>query len=224
MPAIKPVQKRSAESQAAESLRESIVSGAIEPGVRLTEAKLAEQLQLSRATVRTALHQLSQEGLIIQIPYTGWEVMSLEADDAWELYTLRSALEALAARLLAERLTDISRREIEKSFGTLVQACEKPDSRKIAQADFALHKTIIEMSCHRRLIEQYRLVEQQVRIYIMSSDALITDVKQIIAQHRPIIDAIFAGDALNAAYLAAAHNLSEGQVLVKFLKDRSAAA
>ncbi len=76
-------------------LRHDIVFGALSPGDRLTEMKLAADFELSRATIRTALQQLATEGLIVQMPYTGWAVVSLTAHSAWELYTLRSPLEGL---------------------------------------------------------------------------------------------------------------------------------
>jgi DNA-binding GntR family transcriptional regulator len=100
-----------------------------------------------------------------------------------------------------------------------VDACEQGDRRKIAEADFALHKTIIERSRHRRLEEQYRLVEQQIRIYIASSDALLASPEHIIEQHKPIVDAILEGKTDLAAERAAAHNLSEGAVLIEHLRN-----
>lgn len=215
---IKPVRRQSVEVQAAESLRESIISGALHPGERLTEIKLSEQLQISRATVRTALHQISKEGLIVQIPYTGWTVMTLSSHDAWELYTLRSSLEALAARLASGQRADVWRGRLEKSYARLASACERRNRGQIADADFGLHKTIVQMSAHRRLAEQYQFVEQQIRIYIASSDSLIADPDAIAAQHRPIVDAILAGEAERAALLAEEHNMVEGEKLVNHLR------
>jgi DNA-binding GntR family transcriptional regulator len=96
---LEPITKRSAEVQALDQLRVAILSGTFAPGARLTETALAEQLATSRATIRTALHHLVAEGLVIQVPYTGWKVTRLTADDAWELVTLRASFEALAASL-----------------------------------------------------------------------------------------------------------------------------
>lgn len=219
---IKPVKRQSVEVQAAESLRDSIIGGALRPGERLTEIKLSEQLQISRATVRTALHQLSKEGLIVQIPYTGWTVMTLSSRDAWELYTLRASLEALAARLASGQRSDAAREKLETSYAALAAACQRRDRAQIAEADFGLHKAIVEMAAHRRLAGQYQFVEQQIRIYIASSDALITDPDVIAAQHRPIVDAILAGDAADAARLAEDHNMVEGGKLVRHLRAEEA--
>lgn len=228
--AIKPVKKVSAETQAADALRESIVSGRLPPGARLTEIKLSEQLEVSRATVRAALHQLAQEGLIIQVPYTGWTVMTLTSVDAWELHTLRSSLEALAARLVAQRAAGSAgearavKERLEKALKALATACSGGRVHDMAEADFALHKAIIDLSGHGRLAEQYRQVEQQVRIYIASSDSLVPHPEQIVAQHQPIVDAIVRGDAPAAAELSVEHNTEQGEILVAFLRDQEARA
>ncbi|WDZ79119.1 GntR family transcriptional regulator (plasmid) [Ensifer adhaerens] len=219
---IKKVQKLSAEVQAASALRQGILDGEIPPATRLTEIRMAEQLGVSRATIRTAFHQLAQEGLIDQIPYTGWAVMSLSAHDAWELYTLRASLEALASKLVATGIrekgtTSPAIARLHEVFSDLEVACKSRKRKRIAEADFALHRTIIDLAGHRRLGEQYAMVEQQIRIYIASSDALL-DPASIIEQHRPIVTAISAGDVERAVQAAVEHNEQEGGKLVAHLE------
>ena len=62
---------------------------------------------------------------------------------------------------------------------------------------------------HQRLIDQYHLLEQQVRHYIVHSNALIMDLNQIVSEHEPLVRAIIAGDAVKAERLARAHNAPE---------------
>ena len=107
-----PIEKRSLNNAAADQLRQVIVTGAVAPGVRLTEVALAVRMNLSRGTIRAALQRLVTEGLVVQRPYAGWEVASLTSRDAWELYTLRGAFEALAARLAAENIDTTKRRTL----------------------------------------------------------------------------------------------------------------
>lgn len=219
-----PVTKRSAEMQATDALRQYVLSGAAQAGVRLTELKLAEQLNLSRATIRAALHRLENERLVVLIPYTGWEVLRLSAQDAWELYTLRSCLEALAARLAAKFLDEPGHKALQLAFKRLAEACRAGTSQQTAELDFALHKTIVDLARHGRLREQYRLIEQQVRFYIKSSDALISEANVILAQHQPMVEAILTGDSKRAARFAHNHNESEGKLLVRALKKSEAEA
>src|SRR5262249_49947463 len=124
-----PVDKRSLDRAAADKLRQAIVAGKIAPGARLKEANLALQFQLSRGTVRTALHRLVAEGLVAQRPYSGWQVVSLSSHDAWELYTLRGSLEALAARLAAANMNDTSRHKLWEAFGRLKTAVREKKRR-----------------------------------------------------------------------------------------------
>ncbi|HTV71254.1 MAG TPA: GntR family transcriptional regulator [Rhizobiaceae bacterium] len=216
-PVVGPIVKMPVEAQATDALRESIVTGAIAPGSRITEVNLAEQMNLSRATVRTALHQLAKEGLIILQPYTGWKVVALSAQDVWELYTLRSAVERLAGRLVAAKLAegagDRTTRALQRVFEDLADACGEGDKNAIAEADFAFHKAIITHAGHSRLANQYSLIEQQIRMYIRSSDELIDEPQQIIEQHQPILAAILRGDIEKAGQLSEAHNLGEGEKL-----------
>jgi len=216
---LQPLVKRSAESLALDALRSHVLSGAAPPGQRLTEINLAERLGISRATLRTALHRLTLEGLVHQIPYTGWEVASLTGHDAWELYTLRSSLEGLAARLAAEREPEL-KKSVHEGFAALKRACRMRDYAAISDADFGLHKTIIGVARHGRLLRQYELIERQIRLYIQSSNALSAEPKEIVAQHEPIVEAILAGRTARAAKLSEQHNFDEGQKLVAFLNSR----
>ncbi len=202
-----------AEVRAADALRSQIVEGQFPPGSRITEVQLAAEMGLSRATIRTALHELANEGLLTLVPYTGWTVIELSVEDVWELYTLRAAVERMAAQLAAKSQGEEQRAQLRAALERLAQACEDGNSSRIAEADFGFHKAIVDAACHRRLSAQYGLIEQQIRVYIRSSDALIANPSEIIAQHRPMCDAILAGNADEAGRLAEEHNLTEGEKL-----------
>lgn len=221
---IQKVQRLSAEVQSADTLRNAILSGVIPLGARLTEISASEQLGVSRSTIRTAFHQLVQEGLVIQTPYTGWSVMTLSANDAWELYTLRASLEALAAQLVASRIQHegiegLAFGALKTAFEALQQACNGGEKRQIASCDMNLHQTIIDLSNHGRLIDQYSRIKHQISIYIQSSDALVVEGNDIISQHLPLMKAMEEGDSQAAMHAAMLHNQTEGSVLVNYLKE-----
>ena len=216
--AIPQIVKKPVEVQATDVLRDAIVTGAIPAGARVTEIQVSEQLNLSRATVRQAFRQLANEGLLNLVPYTGWTVLALSAHDVWELYTLRSAVERLAAQLLAKSLDDQKAARLGASYDALVKECGRGHAARIAEADFALHKEIIQLAGHSRLETQYALIEQQIRMYIRSSDALIPERESIIEQHKPIVDAILSHNADKAGRLSEQHNLTEGEKLSSHLK------
>lgn len=218
------IDKRPLDKQAAEVLRRHIVGGTLPPGSRLVESQLSEQMSLSRGTIRSALNDLTHEGLVTQTVYTKWVVTEFSAVDAWELFTLRSALEGLAARLAAERIGAAQADHLWNAFTQLDKASRLGDWARLTDADFLLHKTIIEIAQHRRLAQQYRLLEQQVRMVIGSANALVPTTSEVVAQHQPLVEAIAAGHAARAEKLARAHNLDEGKLLVDHVQGGSASA
>ena len=102
----------------------------------------------------------------------------------------------------------------------LVLACEKGDEVAVVDRDLGLHKLVVSLSGHRRLTEQYRLIEQQIRLYIIWSDRLMPSREDIIETHRPIVDAIVAGNVQLAESILRDHNESAGRILVEFFDNR----
>ena len=161
---------------------------------------------------------MATEGLVVQRPYAGWDVASLTAHDAWELYTLRAALEALAARLAAENINPAGRKILEGAFERLKTASKGGDHKAITDADLALHKTIVSLSKHRRLADQYALVEQQVRMYIASANARLPLRELVVGAHQGIVAAVAKGDPGTAEDLARKHSVVAGHDLVDHLE------
>ena len=218
---LRPVARQSTESIVAENLRDYILSGNVASGSRLTEIGLAEQLGVARATLRTALHRLTAEGIVVQIPYTGWQVADLSAQDIWEIWTLRGALESLAARLAAAQSAPEIRSPLLAACDALEAACASGTLDLVNEADFALHRAIVVASGHSRLAAQYRIVEQQVRLFIATSNTHVsTGTDDILAQHRPLIVALRAGDAEAAAAAALTHDETEGRRMMDWLEAR----
>lgn len=220
---LRPIERQSTEAIVTDSLREYIVSGEVPPGHRLTEIALSEQLGVARATLRTALLRLTAEGIVVQIPYTGWQVTQLSAHDVWEIWTLRGSLESLASRLAVSRREPEVRAVLETAITTFLEACETGDLATMNTADFALHRAIVDTSGHSRLAAQYHVVEQQVRLFIATSNLRVaTGPADILAQHEPLIAALRAGDAEAAAQAAWLHDESEGKRLMSWIEEQQA--
>ena len=98
-----PVLSRTLPTQVAHHIRERILSGELAPGDRIIETELAEEFEVSRHTLRSALQTLTHEGLLEQSQFKSTHVARPTARDVFETYTLRNTLEAMACRLAAER-------------------------------------------------------------------------------------------------------------------------
>ncbi|RXF75632.1 GntR family transcriptional regulator [Hansschlegelia zhihuaiae] len=217
---LAPPQKLSLDRAAAASLRDAILSGALAQGARLTETRLAAQFNMSRGTVRAALQRLVAEGLVTQRPYSGWDVAALSIQDTWELSTLRASLEALAARLGAERIDAEGRRSVERAFDELRIAAEGGSADELVAADMGLHRTLVALSGNRRLGEHYDLIANQVRLYITSSTIVVKNMSTVVERHRDLIEPILNGDAVGAEVAAKAHSMRSGAEIVAFLREQ----
>ncbi len=212
------VKSRSLDIKAADILRAEILNGDLAPGSRLLEIEISERLKLSRGTIRSALQQLIHEGLVVQYPYRGCTVIGLSSQDAWELYTLRSTLEGLAAKLAAEAIAPGKVDILQKALQKLELAVAKKNWQDFAIADFNLHKAIIQFSGHRRLQEQYRIIENQVLLYIAKCNTLHPSLEELLADHQQLVEAICDGDAVLSEQIAKAHH-TDGELMVKYLQS-----
>lgn len=214
------IRKKSVEALALDQLRAAIVGGTLAAGARLTEQDLSNKLGTSRATIRSALHHLVSEGLVAQVPYTGWMVVSMTARDARELVSLRASLESLAAELAAASDDGTAREKFAASFDDLVAVAGTKNSADASEADAAFHHAMVDLAGHERLAQHYRLVAQQIRVLIASSNALLADASLLVGQHRPIRDAIMSRNADAAVAAVRSHIDAEGRKLIATLEAR----
>ena len=206
-------EKRLLDRQAADGMRTHILEGILPAGGRLLETQLSEELEVSRGTVRAALAQLAREGLVQQVAFTRWQVSETSPRDAWELYTLRAALEGLAARLAAEHGVAADHKRLKSTVAELTRAVKDNRFDDVTDIDFRLHQEIVEIAKHRRLAEQHGYIMQQVRFHMVHSGFLPTDYQALVAEHGALIEAVVAGDADLAERLARTHNEGEVRLL-----------
>lgn len=213
-------QDRLLDRQAANSIRQQIVNGIMPPSHRLLEAVLASELEVSRGTIRSALMQLANEGLVRQVAFTKWEVAEASPAEAWELYTLRAVLEGLAAALAAQHASPAERDELGRVYRELEAAVEADEREAATDADFKLHKTIVAMSGHQRLIREHDRLILQVRFQMTHIGFVPRDYHDLIDDHGALTQAVVEGDVERAEELARNHNSGE---IAKLLAANTAA-
>lgn len=216
--------KQSLEDQAATYLRTQILDGKFEIGAKIVESALAKDLELSRSTIRMALNTLAHEGLVVQKPYAGWQVIDLTEDDLLELYDLRVALETRAAWLAAERITEEGKarlRELMTHYLT-VGRTDNVTGYEISKVDLALHSLIIELSDNQRFIQIYQNMANQILIYF-NIDHWDHDPQDSAESHVPLIEAICRGDSETAQRIAGEHITTFPIIGLKFRQQQTKA-
>lgn len=119
--------KQTAQDLVLTSMRDDILSGALPPGAKLRQEKLAERFGTSRIPIREALRALEYEGLVRSSPYRGFTVTELDGDDIEEVYDLRVVLETHAVRLAVPLMTDEDIRVLDAMYQEMVGAAAGED-------------------------------------------------------------------------------------------------
>jgi DNA-binding GntR family transcriptional regulator len=176
------------------SIRDAIVNGDFAPRQRLVEADLSEQFGASRAAVRTALVQLTSEGLVERVQNRGARVRAVSLAEAIEITEVRMAVEGLCAAKAAERLTDDDRERL-RGIGTAMQdAVATADLFGYSELNKQLHalvRTLSGQSTAIAVLERLRgqNVRHQFRLAMQPGRPSVS-----LPQHLEIIDALCHGD------------------------------
>ena len=185
-------------------IRNKIISGDLQPGTRLRERELADELGVSRIPVREALPYLEADGFITSQSRRGAIVTELTLRDVQELFDVRLGVEVYAARLAAARVAHgANPAQLRAAMGKAERALSGGDPGLIAETNAELHETIVALADNSLLTAMMRSVFGRDRwIFRMTSDR---DPVVACAEHRELCDAIFAGDADFTAATAYAH-------------------
>ncbi|MDA2891626.1 GntR family transcriptional regulator [Mycolicibacterium sp. BiH015] len=208
------LEKTSLREQALTALRRAITTGQLTPGTHLVETELSEALQISRGTLREAMRQLQQEGLISAGPRGRLSVRHLDAKEIRDIFDVRAALESLAARALA------SRSDRADAAATLRHAVDEMDRWAASnledriEADLRFHRTMCHLSGNETLLHQWTSLEGSIRMSIMFAGVDRALKNMDVKRHLAIVDAIEAGDADTAAATVRDHMAGAAAVLV----------
>jgi DNA-binding GntR family transcriptional regulator len=175
--------------QVRDLLLDRILSGAYPPGSRLVETRIAEELGVSQAPVREALRDLEQLSCVVHEPFRGCSVRELSAADLLEAYPVRSALEGLAARLAAARVSDEQLERLGELVESMRAATRAGDMAGASAADAAFHATIVAAAGNPVLTRQWEQLQPHARTFI--SLTLPASARgDLAARHVPILEAL----------------------------------
>ncbi len=193
---------------AAEALREMVLSGDLQPGDRVIENRLTEELGVSRPPLREAMRVLEQEGLIVQVPRKGAVVAPVTPHDIYEIVSLREEIEQIAVRLGVPVRSQERLIRLRRAFADLEAAAEEEGAPRVVACSFAFHLVIVGLAGHRRLEDVYRSLSLQMRMCMAMNRrarAEIETARQDAARHRPLMDLVEAGDVAGMAHALAHH-------------------
>lgn len=203
-------------------IREGVLQGEYQGGMRMNEIELAESLQVSRTPIRAALSILATEGLLRYTPNSGFVVHTFTSKDIENIYELRSTLSGLAARIATQR--GLSEEQVERlqvliaKSRVLVDHREwTPDVRRDWQAYNDEFHTIIDRAADNPHLEAALQrtrdipVLKEIRFRYIDPDQLTMNLHA----HTQIFEAVTRGQQSRAESLTREHVYENGQRIVQ---------
>jgi DNA-binding GntR family transcriptional regulator len=195
------IQPVSLADKAYQAIRELIVSLELAPGAVIDEPELMERLGIGRTPVREGLRRLAHERLVEVYPRRGMFVTGVDVRELARLSEVRAVLEPEAARLAAERATDVDRAVI----------------AELLELDERIHGAVYR-AAHNDLLEatlgQYYVLA--LRIWSMALDRQ-EELEEAVDAHRTLLEAIRDGDGERAAEMMRAHVQNFEQAMRRML-------
>lgn len=183
---------------------EAILNGELKPGERVVENTLARRLGVSQAPVRDAIRDLVLLGFLKSEPYKGTSVRSFSPEELNEVYLMRAALESLAARLAATRLTEADVLTLRKILDETIDASQKHDLQRMTQLDNDFHETILQISGNKLLHQLWKTLSFGYWT-IVTARISDFDLGYLATRHEELLKALITRDPKKAMYAMQRH-------------------
>ncbi len=191
-----------------------IMSGELRGGDRVNEITLSERFGTSRGPIREACRALAQEGLLVAVPNRGVFVRELDLREALEVYDIRSALDELMGRLIAERISDAQLDDLRALVDEMDRAAADKDLTRYYPANLAFHNSLLAIANNRRLERLYRGLVKELHLFRRKGLLQQGSMRISNEEHRQILEAIVVRDPIAAGVSMKSHVLAAKQRLL----------
>lgn len=198
-------------------VRKAIERGILAPGEKINEETLAQQLEVSRMPIRQALRMLEAEGLVQHIAHSGAVVTELSPQEMEELYHIRAALEGLAIRRAVTRYTDLDFQALSSCLHEMETCGDAID--QYVELNNLFHHLLYSPSGWNRLLNLIDQLRRNVNRYVRTSVSEPGRFERSYREHRELLAAVKARDALAAENLLHKHLFNVADVLVHKLRS-----
>ena len=197
---LSPLSRRSLAEDATTRIRRAIVAGELGAGAPLPEDGLATQLGVSRVPIREALMDLEKEGLVEFDQRGRSRVQTFTEEDFEELFSMRCALEVMAARLVAKRITKADVEELEAMIREQ-QATE--DLTELSLRDVDFHDRIIQAARNRPLAVCWKTIRAQIEVWLARAHRAqavrhLSSIQLTVPGHRRLLADLRSGSERKA--------------------------
>jgi DNA-binding GntR family transcriptional regulator len=168
------------------ALKGAILNGALGPGAPLREEELGRRHKVSRTPVREALGRLESDGLAVRHTKRGLIVYDPTLDDIIDLYVLREALESLAARLAAERRTELDLQRFALMLDGIQRAMREAHSERVVKLSSEFHFLMWRVAGNRPLQRALNEMEESLQRFRRSTLAHPGRAAEALREHHEL--------------------------------------
>lgn len=222
MQEIKP--ESSLTVRARESIRQAIISGQLEPGSLHSVQSLATVFNVSRTPVREALIDLAGAGMVEFERNRGVRILQTSVRDLEEILVMRLLLEVPAAWRAADLITAPDLARLREALAGMERAAADDDEAGMMAEDRRFHEIINRASGNSRLAIYIDSLRDLILTRGVSTVDRTRSLKEVVAEHHGILDAIAAADAEGAATAMKGHLVSTASLLLHQEAGRDFAA
>ena len=183
----------------AAALEREIVRGELPAGQRLDEQSISDRFSVSRTPVREALRLLASSGLVSLEPRIGAIVSLPTVSEIFELFELVGELEAVAARLACERMTEYHRNRITETHESCRLAGKNGDAEKYILRNDAFHKAVHTAAYNEALLNQITHLNRRLAPYRRFITFRPERRQNAEQEHENLAKALLSSDAAAAA-------------------------
>ncbi|SDW41337.1 DNA-binding transcriptional regulator, GntR family [Amycolatopsis xylanica] len=184
------IQRQSTTEQAAEAVRQAILSGRLPPGTPLREAAVAAELGVSRSTLREAARTLESEGLVHYRMNRGIVVADITGPDVTDLYAARAAVELAAADALTEHRDPVIYQRLADLVDQIERAFADGDTAAALDGDRLFHATLVGACGSPRLRRFHEQLQQEQRLALALAERSRRELGRTTDDHRRLLDAL----------------------------------
>jgi DNA-binding GntR family transcriptional regulator len=201
--------------QVAERLRSRIFAHELPPGGWIDEQSLASEYGISRTPLREALKVLAAEGLVVLKPRRGCYVTELSEQDIDEVFPVMALLEGRVAEEAARRATSADFAHLAAIHEELERHAATNDADRFFEANQRFHAALQTIAGNRYLAQLIDDARKVIKLTRRDSLRLEGRLKQSLAEHRAILEALRLKDADLAGQRMRDHLLSGRAALAR---------
>lgn len=187
------------------ALMDDIATGLLRPGERLDEVKLTERFGVSRTPIREALTRLTALAILVPGEKRGVRVAEYTREELAQVFEAMHEIEATCARIAAQRLSLLSRSEIERAQLTCMTAAKSGDVHAYMRANEAFHQTIYRATGNPYIAEIASDFRRRTGPFRAKKFGTQADLIASAESHEDLIASIFSKDSQAASDGMRAH-------------------